>query len=312
MSKKSTSSQFRFIPLKQLELSPLNVRKTGANAAIAQLADLAAFVPRVDDDEHSYDYVHLDTGRRFSGRLSERADGKKQFFLCETCPNGRMLEVNEEGETVRAWDEPRIDEAESRVGPNALLATIGTMGIDVNSMVFWGAGYSIGSIYYDSLEACAESIAQALDDDVRYTPYRKLSPEEEASVGHLKNVQSVEYWHDEAEAAKRAEQFGSRILKGCYTMLGQPLGEDTQQRILAYLNAPTQQTWLDIRSFIIAGHVTLWQAWIAADTLAPRSGNSGFPSPKVLRLAIRQCIRDRKRLIKEKIEEVGPRGLRSV
>jgi hypothetical protein len=179
-------------------------------------------------------------------------------------------------------------------------------------MEFWGAGYSVNSIYHDSLEACAESIAQALDHNARYTPYRKLSPEEEASLGHLQEVQSVQYWHDEADAAKRAELLGAGLFKGCYTMMGQPLEEGVQQRILAYLNAPAQQTWLDVRSFVVAGHITLWQAWVAADALAPRSGDRGFPTPKVLRFAIRQCIRDRRRQIKEKIEEVGPRGLRSV
>jgi hypothetical protein len=273
---------------------------------------LAAFVTHVDDEENGHDFTHLDTGRRFSVRLSERADGKNRFFLCEMRPNGRMLEVNEAGEIVRAWDEPRIDETESRVGPNALLAALRTMGVDVDAMVFWGAGYSVNSIYHDSLEACAESIAQALDHNARYTPYRKLSPEEEASLGHLQEVQSVQYWHDEADAAKRAELLGAGLFKGCYTMMGQPLEEGVQQRILAYLNAPAQQTWLDVRSFVVAGHITLWQAWVAADALAPRSGDRGFPTPKVLRFAIRQCIRDRRRQIKEKIEEVGPRGLRSV
>jgi hypothetical protein len=274
---------------------------------------LTAFVTHVDDDERSYDYTHLDTGRRFSVRRSERADGKNRFFLCEMRPNGRMLEVDEQGAIVRAWDEPRINETESRVGPNELLVTLRAMGIDADALVFVGAGYSVDSIYHKSLETCAECIAQALNHNTRYTAYRKLSPEEEASLEHLQVVQSVEYWHEEADAAKRAEQQqGSGLFKGCYTMMGQALEQDVQQRILAYLNAPTQHGWLDIRSNVIAGHITLWQAWVAADVLAPRSGDKGFPTPKVLRLAIRQCIRDRRRHIKEKIEEVGPRGLRSV
>jgi hypothetical protein len=273
---------------------------------------LTAFVTHVDDDERSYDYTHLDTGRRFSVRCSERADGENRFFLCEMRPNGRMLEVNEQGEIVRAWDEPRIDETEPRVGPNDLLATLRSMGIDVDAMVFCGAGYSVDSIYHNSLETCAESIAQALNDNSRYTAHRKLSPDEEVSLEHLQAVQSVEYWHEESEAAKRAEQQGSGLFKGCYTMMGNLLEQDVQQRILAYLNAPTQRGWLDVRSIAIAGHITLWQAWVAADVLAPRSGDKGFPAPKVLRFAIRQCIKDRRRHIKEKIEEVDPRGLRSV
>ena len=227
-------------------------------------------------------------------------------------PNGRMLEVNEQGDIVRAWDEPRIDESESLVGPNELLAALRAMGIDVDALVFIGAGYSADSIYHNRLEVCAESIAKALNDNTRYIAYRKLSPEEDASLEHLQAVQSVEFWHREDDAARRAEQQGNGLFKGCYTMMGHALEQEVQQQILAFLNAPTQKGWLDIRSIVIAGHVTLWQAWKATDGLAPRSGEKGFPTPKVLRLAIRQCIRDRRRYIKEKIEEVGPRGLRSV
>lgn len=40
MSTHSVSAQFRYIPLKQLELSPLNVRKTGGETGIAALAEL--------------------------------------------------------------------------------------------------------------------------------------------------------------------------------------------------------------------------------------------------------------------------------
>lgn len=40
MSTKSVSTQFRYIPLQQLDLSPLNVRKTAGDAGIAALAEL--------------------------------------------------------------------------------------------------------------------------------------------------------------------------------------------------------------------------------------------------------------------------------
>jgi hypothetical protein len=91
-------------------------------------------------------------------------------------PNGRMMEVNDLGQVVRAWDEPRITKTDSRVGPNELLATLQSMGIDVDALVFWGAGYSVDSIYHESLETCAESIAKALNENVRYLSY-KVDPD---------------------------------------------------------------------------------------------------------------------------------------
>jgi hypothetical protein len=122
--------------------------------------------------ERGYEYTHLGTGRVFTARRSEYARRKSAFFLCEMVPNGRMFDINDKGDIVRAWDEPRIRETESRVGPNELLAALRAMGIDVDALVFWGAGYSVDSIYQDKLTICAESIARAVNENVRYISYR--------------------------------------------------------------------------------------------------------------------------------------------
>jgi hypothetical protein len=50
------------------------------------------------------------------------------------------------------------------------------MDFDVEALVFLGAGYSVDSIYHESLETCAESIAQALNENVRYISY-KVDPD---------------------------------------------------------------------------------------------------------------------------------------
>jgi hypothetical protein len=75
-------------------------------------------------NERSYDYTHAGTGRQFAVRRSEYARRKSQLFLCELVPNGRMFEANDKGDIVRAWEEPRIRETESRIGPNELLVTL--------------------------------------------------------------------------------------------------------------------------------------------------------------------------------------------
>jgi hypothetical protein len=126
----------------------------------------------VPSQERSYAYRHCETGRQFTVRRSKDGRGRFRFFLCEIRPNGRMKEVNDLGKVVRAWDEPRITKTESHVGPNELFATLLAMGIDVEALVFWGAGYSVDSIYDESLETCAESIAQPLNENVRYISYK--------------------------------------------------------------------------------------------------------------------------------------------
>jgi hypothetical protein len=147
------------------------VEKSTSSVTATEIRAALAIERSTVNHERSYRYRHLETGRQFSVRRCEHVRGRSRFFLCEMRPNGRMIEVNDQGDVVRAWDEPRITETESRVGPNELLATLRAMGIDVGALVFWGAGYSVNSIYHGSLETCAESIAQALNENVRYMSY---------------------------------------------------------------------------------------------------------------------------------------------
>ena len=152
------------------------VEKSISRVTGAEIRAALALEPNRVNDERSYGYTHRETGRRFTVRRSECRRGKSRLFLCEMRPNGRMMEVNDQGDVVRAWDEPRITKTESSVGPNELLSMLRATGIDVEALVFWGAGYSVDSIYHESLEACAESIAQALNENVRYSSY-KVDPD---------------------------------------------------------------------------------------------------------------------------------------
>jgi len=62
------------------------------------------------------------------------------------------------------------------------------------------------------------------------------------------------------------------------SMLGKPLTEDTRARLAAVLADPTQETWEDAHSIIIAPHpgfgLTLWQAVIAVVPGFPQRGPS--------------------------------------
>ena len=152
------------------------VEKPISRVSAAEIRAALAFERSVASRERNYTYRHYQTGRQFTVRRCEYGRGKIRFFLCEMRPNGRMMEVNDLGKVVRAWDEPCITETESRVGPNELFATLLAMDIDVEALVFWGAGYSVDSIYHESLKTCAESIAQALNENVRYISY-KVDPD---------------------------------------------------------------------------------------------------------------------------------------
>ena len=75
MSTESTSTQFRLIPLRLLDLSPLNVRKTGGDEGISTLAELinaegvlqnlSAYESRESDGEAEIRYAVVAGGRRW-------------------------------------------------------------------------------------------------------------------------------------------------------------------------------------------------------------------------------------------------------
>lgn len=64
-----------------------------------------------------------------------------------------------------------------------------------------------------------------------------------------------------------------------------------QQRIDAYINAPTMRAWRSIYQLVIPGTMrTLWQAWAAINGSAPTTGEQTcYPDAFTLRRAIAQA-----------------------
>lgn len=304
----------------------MNARKTAARKIAGTLATmatkeqiLASFVTHIDkdgEDEREYTYLDKETQRDFCVRRSETLDDQNRscfrFFLEEYVPSGRLCETNEKGHCIRAWDEPLIKEAEARVGPNGLVGELGKLGVDTSKMISAGGGYGLGSIFRTSLEECAEAIALALLNNERYQYFQPLSDQEKVKLERRSAVQSHQYWESEAAISKYSWDTQEGLFKGCYNGLNQPLDDDRKIAILAYLNAPGHNAWLEVRSIIIAGHKTLWAAWCDNDAHAPRSGHEGYPSADALRDAIRRSAEKRLAEIDEKRQGTAPTGLKLI
>lgn len=279
---------------------------------------LAGFVVRlgVDDDaEREYTYTDPETERQFAVRRSETLDKNScphfQFFLEEFTPNGRIAELNEKGHCDRAWDEPLIAEAEARVGPNALMRELRRIGVETEGLVLDGGAYGVGTIFHASLARCASAIASALERDERYRHFRQLTEQENIRSSRQAKADSLDYRQGVAAATQRAWETETGIFKGCYTMLGAILSDESKNTILSYLNDPDQEKWLDIRGLYIVGHRSLWVAWCDSDPRAPRSGNVGFPPADTLREAIRAAAEDGRAVAQEELleAEAGATGL---
>lgn len=279
---------------------------------------LAGFIVRLgadDDDEREYTYIDPETERQFVVRRSETLDENGRphfrFFLEEFTPNGRIGELNEKGHCVRAWDEPAIAEAEARVGPNALMRELRRIGMDMKGVVLVGGGYSVGTLFHASLARCAGAIASALERDERYRHFRQMTEQENIRSTRQAKADTLAYRQGVAAATQQAWETETGIFKGCYTMLGAPLSDESKSAILSYLNDPGQEKWRAIRGLYIVGHRSLWMAWCDSDPHAPRSGNVGFPSADTLREAIRAAVEVGREAALEGLREaeVGATGL---
>ena len=254
-----------------------------------------------------YSYTDEITGRMFHIRRLGEDRPSYTYFLEELTPTGMV--VRSDSANLAVIRDTRIADFEESQGPNKVIAACISAGIDPERMAFSGAGFSVNSIYHPSLIACAKEIEKCLGLDCRYSAYRELSEDEKAKLEHSSRVSSAAYWSQEAKAAESAGTHGVGVLKGCYNMFG-PLQEAQRHAILAYLNAPNQNMWNEVRGLIITGVGTLWQAWSEFDETAPRSGSTGYPSTETLSAAIVEAVKNNKKKIAEKISESGSAFLR--
>lgn len=263
-----------------------------------------------DADDPRYRYTDPDTGRefgvrRFQGSDTPKAPMRTHYFLEEYTPNGRMVEMDARGHVTRAWDEPLIKALEAQVGPNGLMAALAVAGINRDQMVLMGGGYCLGAIYYDSLDDCAAAIATALTDDVRYRYARPLTAKEAAADAEQEVASSRAFWQEQAQIMAASDADDSDLFRGCHSMFG-PLSAEARQRIQAYLDAPGQDAWKDVRGLHITGVDSLWQAWINHDPLAPKQDDGRFPSAAVLQDGIRATVASRRAVIDDHLTEEAP------
>lgn len=234
-------------------------------------------------DYKTFIYQHPESGRQFEIREMTK------YWLCEMTPNGRLVELDDAGNCIRGWDEPQIHKLEKEAGPNGLLDACKNAGINPAQMVFVGAGFSVNSRYFESLSDCLEAIRNAIENNERYWAYRELSSSEKDAQRLQEKRASVQYWESQIQAANKAMQDSWGFLKGAHNLMG-PLPESIRFQILDYVNAPSQEKWLEVRGLCITPGTTLWQAWAAADNKAPSGGNHGYPDGALLRTALRQAI----------------------
>jgi hypothetical protein len=293
------------------------IKAAQTRAAIKQvLGKIVTHLPQEDDSEdREYTYKDAQTGRSFEIRQYEGMDDAGQptsrYFMSEWTPNGRLCEQDKRGK-LRFREDPRIREAEKRVGPNKLFDELSHLSIEVDKLVLDGGGLGVNSRFFPTLRACAQNIVKALKADKRYCDIRRVSRQERIQRERRQAKDSNAYWKAQKAALDTADAVNAGLFKGCHTMMGAPLSKEARERVLAYLNRPSQESWLEVRSLCITGSATLWQAWGLYDVTAPRSGNVGYPERETLISAIRHAVEEREKEIAQRLAATTPSGLRIV
>lgn len=263
----------------------------------------AAFVINLsheDGDERCYKFVHPVNGRRFTVLRSTADEGVLRFLAFEAIPNGRFFDAG----ANRYSDHPGLRIILDEHGPNAFASQCEAAGIEVEGIIRMDTGYGIDSHYRDSLLECAAAIVKAIETDAWLSPVRDLSAQEVADNAAKDRAEAVRFWQLRARSVEESKrELAGTLFEGCYTAQGNVLPQDTRKRVLAYLNAPSQAAWLEIRGTCVFGGETLWQVWLSQSADAPRFGDVGFPRPEALRLAVRAAAQVHETYVQVKLGE---------
>lgn len=303
--------------------SDLSEEKTRFEAEIALYAAkiTAELEPEMAEygeyEELSYFYHDAATMRDFEIRQFERIedDGlpRIRYFPHEFVPNGRMMKANDEGQVTHIWDEPLVETLEKRFGVNRLMVELSTLGVDTNQLVRVGGGRGPGSRYYDSLDECSRAISRALFTNERYQHFTPLTEQQQKRLEFKAAQTAYAYWLEQKHAFEFATVTCEEgLFKGCTGLFGAPLDTDCKKAILSYLNSPSEDAWIPIRTMVVTGAGTLWQAWCAYDLYAQSFGEGGFPGPKTLIAALRSSVEQWAKDIEKNLAKTSPTGLRLV
>lgn len=225
-----------------------------------------------------YLYVDGATGRAFR---TIQMDGGS-WFTVEAIPD-----------TARLMDEHRMLALRLRDAgndPNGCRQRLAALGFKDDVPVNEGGG-GLGMVIHDSLEASAQAIHEAIACNRWYQHLRPLTEQEQAAETRRELMVSRSYWQRVLEVTEIHEETRDDVLAGTTNGTTQPLSNEVRMAILAYLHEPSLIAWEDMRNYLVTPSCTLWQAWIAVDPMAPKTGSTrAFPTAPALRSAIRAAV----------------------
>lgn len=246
----------------------------------ARIALLWKLVAEEDEDGPvCYEYI-AESGRNF-----ERYDlDDGTYFVTECRPGTRCIELDDQGAVAKAWDDDRLKAWKQ--DPNTFFVKAEEAGIK-EKIVLMGAGFGRGSITYPTLAEAEASVLAALDNNQWLEHHSLQLAQEESEARREQDLRSSLEYLDEQIAALEASMQAPQLLRGVSSHFPDNM-EAIKQRLLAFRNAPSLETWERVaRCTLLPNGTTGWQLWAHFDSTVPLSfepdrGFETFPAPEQL------------------------------
>lgn len=248
------------------------------------------------DVDGEYSYFHEPTRREF---LIIRED--EGFVIDELVPMPRVFDgwAQEIPRRIPQYrDLPGGQDIKKNSTPNTLVPNLEAVGGTHDNLVRTSMPQPgrPKTLYFSSLEAVADVLSHAIEDDELPRSFREPTMLEKMETEINDARSSIQYCRGTLESLKAAkakvEETGD-LLDAGMSMSGMGWSDEIRASVEQYLENPTQEQWTSLRGLLYLPTTTLWQAWCAVDGDAPRiGGDNGYPSAETLKEAMSAAIDD--------------------
>ena len=245
----------------------------------------------------------------------------REFFLCrldngdylpyESIPTGAITRQplgSELSELDLTYEKDICDLFETN--PNLVGRFLERKGIDPGALCRVVLDdYESPTLSFPSPEQAVDAVIAAIESNELLVSSRVVSKARRSfKPGVLEKrrqiLQSLEFWRQ----SRFPESQHETLFADKKDPFGDELGAEYKNAILSYLNAPSIQSWEQIRSIYIVDFTTVWQAVIAQDRSTPIGGEEiredNLPSPEIVIQALSSAVSRHNRNCERKICEI--------
>lgn len=193
----------------------------------------------------------------FMGRMFAIMFTDGEYYPFEYTPTGVLISGPEDN---LQFDYARLEEIKAAYhdNPNDFEQFCEQESIDINEVARSGGGYSVGTIFYQSLDAAMDAVLDSITSNTILKSFRtqeEMDAEKSEAQLHQEKIDAVRskiaYFQGQIMPASQT----ATLLGDKQSMFGSGLTDDSKKSILSYMNNPTLEGWEEIRSLTSPGQI---------------------------------------------------------